>query len=222
MAAWVTVVFLEAACTLKHLMVHLTSILGILTTVLLLDLNIAIYKGLKFIDTASDLVFRDIWILNDSRASIQHLSHWTTVGDMTSLNILYVVVRLSSRHSIYFHWVPSHIGLNGNNIAYSLTKSATVDALRGDSCLNILLKSHLFRGCNSMHFGECPLLTLGTLEENLIGISNLMFLGIDRRLYHVVLVATSSLLLMNKARKSFQRVKVARLIRLPEDIFLIV
>ncbi|GFX47882.1 RNase H domain-containing protein [Trichonephila clavipes] len=30
----------------------------------------------------------DIWILTDSRASIQHLSRWTTVGDMTSLNIL--------------------------------------------------------------------------------------------------------------------------------------
>ncbi|GFV43019.1 uncharacterized protein TNCV_3680441 [Trichonephila clavipes] len=59
---------------------------------------IAIHKGLKFIDTASDFVFRDIWILTDSRASIRHLSHWTTVGDMTSLNILDVVIRHSSRH----------------------------------------------------------------------------------------------------------------------------
>ncbi|GFS64994.1 uncharacterized protein TNCV_1584751 [Trichonephila clavipes] len=96
---------------------------------------IAIYKGLKFIDTASDLVFRDIWILTDSRASIQPLSHWTTFGDMTSLNILDVVVRLSSRHSIYFQWVPSHIGLNDNEIADSLAKSATADALQGDACL---------------------------------------------------------------------------------------
>ncbi|GFX45296.1 transposable element Tcb2 transposase [Trichonephila clavipes] len=36
----------------------------------------------------------DIWILTDSYASIQHLSHWTTAGDVTSLNILHVVVRL--------------------------------------------------------------------------------------------------------------------------------
>ncbi|GFX22577.1 uncharacterized protein TNCV_2785121 [Trichonephila clavipes] len=61
---------------------------------------IAIYKGLQFIGTASDLVFRNIWILTDSRASIQHLSRWTTVGDMTSLNILDIVVRLSFKHSI--------------------------------------------------------------------------------------------------------------------------
>ncbi|GFW01982.1 uncharacterized protein TNCV_1148621 [Trichonephila clavipes] len=63
---------------------------------------IAIYKGLKFINIASDLVFRDIWSLTDSRDCIQHLYHWTTVGDMTSLNILDIVVRFSSRHSICF------------------------------------------------------------------------------------------------------------------------
>ncbi|GFS75261.1 uncharacterized protein TNCV_719561 [Trichonephila clavipes] len=33
----------------------------------------AIYKGLQFTDTASDLVCRDIWILTDGRASKQHL-----------------------------------------------------------------------------------------------------------------------------------------------------
>ncbi|GFT69077.1 hypothetical protein TNCV_3904721 [Trichonephila clavipes] len=67
--------------------------------------------------------------------STQSLSHWTTVGDMTSLNILDVVVRLSFRHSIYFQWVLSHIELNGNEIADSLAKSATADALRGHACL---------------------------------------------------------------------------------------
>ncbi|GFT09932.1 transposable element Tcb1 transposase [Trichonephila clavipes] len=54
---------------------------------------------------------------------------------MTSLNILDDVVRLSSRHSIYFQWVHSHIGLNGNEIADSLAKFATADGLRGDTCL---------------------------------------------------------------------------------------
>ncbi|GFU13470.1 hypothetical protein TNCV_937791 [Trichonephila clavipes] len=71
----------------------------------------------------------DIWILTDSRASIQHLSRWATVWDMTSLNILNVVLRLSSRHSIYVQCVPSHIGLNNNEIADSLVKSATADVL---------------------------------------------------------------------------------------------
>ncbi|GFT77573.1 uncharacterized protein TNCV_4009211 [Trichonephila clavipes] len=44
---------------------------------------IAIYKGLRFIDTASDLVIRDIWILTGSRASIQHL-----YGSLDSVPIL--------------------------------------------------------------------------------------------------------------------------------------
>ncbi|GFS90074.1 putative RNA-directed DNA polymerase from transposon BS [Trichonephila clavipes] len=87
-------------------------------------------NSLQFIDIASELVFRDVWILIDSRASIQHLSRCTTVGDMTTRNILDVVVRLSSRHSIYFQWVPSHIGLNGNEIADSLAKSTTAEVLR--------------------------------------------------------------------------------------------
>ncbi|GFV94615.1 hypothetical protein TNCV_3826821 [Trichonephila clavipes] len=77
----------------------------------------------------------DIWILTDSRASKQHLSHWTNNGGMTSLNILDVVVRLSSRHFIYFQWVPSHIGLNGNEMTKLRVKSATTDILRGDACL---------------------------------------------------------------------------------------
>ncbi|GFV99555.1 RNase H domain-containing protein [Trichonephila clavipes] len=80
-------------------------------------------------------VFRDIWILTDSQASIQHLSHWTTVGDMTSLNLLDLVVRLSSRHSIYFQCVHSHFELNGNEIADILAKSATADTLKGKACL---------------------------------------------------------------------------------------
>ncbi|GFX19784.1 RNase H domain-containing protein [Trichonephila clavipes] len=113
---------------------------------------IVIYKGLKFIDTASDLVFRDIWILTDSRASIQPLSHWTIIGDTTSLNILN-----SSRHSIYF---PSHIGWNGKEIADSLAKSATADALRGDAYLTFAelssIKRMHFAPAHPWYFGRKP------------------------------------------------------------------
>ncbi|GFV69023.1 RNase H domain-containing protein [Trichonephila clavipes] len=77
-----------------------------------------------------DIKIRDIWILIDSRASMQHLSRWTTVGDVTSLNILDLVARLSSRYSKYFQWVSSLVGLNGNEIADSLAKSATDETLR--------------------------------------------------------------------------------------------
>ncbi|GFU69346.1 hypothetical protein TNCV_3210101 [Trichonephila clavipes] len=55
---------------------------------------------------------------------------------MTSQNILGDVVRLSFGHSTYFQWIPSHIQLNGNEIADSLVaKSAIADVLRRDACL---------------------------------------------------------------------------------------
>ncbi|GFW37060.1 hypothetical protein TNCV_5019581 [Trichonephila clavipes] len=43
----------------------------------------------------------------------------------------------SRRHSIYFQCVPSHIGLNGNEIADSLAKSATADTWR-DTLVKLL------------------------------------------------------------------------------------
>ncbi|GFU04730.1 hypothetical protein TNCV_4377611 [Trichonephila clavipes] len=83
---------------------------------------------------------------------IEHLPHWRSVGNLANLNILDVVVRLSFRHSIYFqcgyplitiwdntiiisHNSRYHIGLNGNEIADSLDKSATADAQWGDASL---------------------------------------------------------------------------------------
>ncbi|GFV44042.1 autophagy protein 5 [Trichonephila clavipes] len=94
-----------------------------------------LYKGFKFIDNASNLALRDTWILTKIHASLQQLSRCTTAGDMSSLSALDAVVRLSSRDYIYFQWVPSHIGFNGNEITDSLAKSTTSDALRGDACL---------------------------------------------------------------------------------------
>lgn len=96
---------------------------------------IAIYEGLNFINVTTELDYSDIWILTDSRASIQHLSQWTSVGDMTSLKILELVSRLSPGHTIYFQWVPSHVGLEGNEIADSLAKSASVAALHNNTSL---------------------------------------------------------------------------------------
>ncbi|GFX58257.1 hypothetical protein TNCV_4050151 [Trichonephila clavipes] len=71
----------------------------------------------------------------DSRASVQHLSRWTTIEDMASINILEIKVQLSARYYVYFQWIPSYIGLNGNEIADCLVKSATAVALWGNTCL---------------------------------------------------------------------------------------
>ncbi|GFY31168.1 RNase H domain-containing protein [Trichonephila clavipes] len=64
-------------------------------------------------------------MLTDSRSSIQHLSNWPSIGDSTSSSILHLFQQLSDRHPIHLHWVPSHVGLLGNEVADYLAKAAT-------------------------------------------------------------------------------------------------
>ncbi|GFX55233.1 RNase H domain-containing protein [Trichonephila clavipes] len=51
---------------------------------------IAAMCGLSFINNIRDLTFYEIWILTDSRSSIQHLSNWPSIGDSTSRSILHL------------------------------------------------------------------------------------------------------------------------------------
>ncbi|GFU17903.1 uncharacterized protein TNCV_4029241 [Trichonephila clavipes] len=62
---------------------------------------IAIRRGLQCSPQLEDR-FQEIWILTDSRASIQHLANWGDIGDQTSLDILSLLHDLSSGHSIHF------------------------------------------------------------------------------------------------------------------------
>ncbi|GFX73757.1 RNase H domain-containing protein [Trichonephila clavipes] len=71
--------------------------------------------------------FQEIWILTDSRASIQHLANWGDIGDQTSLDILSLLHDLSSGHSIHFQWIPSHVGIEGNERADFLARTAAVE-----------------------------------------------------------------------------------------------
>ncbi|GFW35837.1 RNase H domain-containing protein [Trichonephila clavipes] len=81
--------------------------------------------GLSFINNIRDLAVSEIWILTDSRSSIQHLSNWPSIGDSTSRSILHLFQQLSDRHPIHLQWVPSHVGLLGNEVADDLAKAAT-------------------------------------------------------------------------------------------------
>ncbi|GIY31938.1 putative RNA-directed DNA polymerase from transposon BS [Caerostris darwini] len=83
--------------------------------------------------------FQDIWILTDSRASIQHPYNWCIVGDQTNLDILKLLDMLSPCHTIHFQWLSSHVGVELNKKANSLAKSTAEENV-----------SH----CGMLSFGE--------------------------------------------------------------------
>ncbi|GFX86336.1 putative RNA-directed DNA polymerase from transposon BS [Trichonephila clavipes] len=88
---------------------------------------IAIDEALRIIKTMTSP--DEIWILCDSRSAIQHLSDWTNVGDKTAVSILKNLKELSQQHEIYFQWIPSHIGLFGNDTADLLAKEGVTEDL---------------------------------------------------------------------------------------------
>ncbi|GFV05680.1 RNase H domain-containing protein, partial [Trichonephila clavipes] len=72
----------------------------------------------------TEVQFEDVWILTDSRASVQHLSNWTYIEDQTSVDIINLLGRISSNYRVHFQWVPSHVGIDGNEKADFLARTA--------------------------------------------------------------------------------------------------
>ncbi|GFV54781.1 RNase H domain-containing protein [Trichonephila clavipes] len=88
---------------------------------------IAIEEALRIVKTGTSS--DEIWILCDSRSAIQHFSDWTNVGDNTPVSILKNLKELFQQHEIYFQWIPSHIGLLGNDTADLLAKEGVTEDL---------------------------------------------------------------------------------------------
>ncbi|GFV82212.1 RNase H domain-containing protein [Trichonephila clavipes] len=62
-----------------------------------------------------------IWILTDSRSSIQYLKNWPKIMDSTGLDILSELVRLGQRKQVCLQWIPSHVSVPGNEAADELS-----------------------------------------------------------------------------------------------------
>lgn len=84
---------------------------------------LAIDVGLETI--LSESGYGDLWLLTDSRSSLQHLSNWTMVGDKTSLSILHKLKSISLQHEIHLQWIPSHVDIFGNELADNLAKEGS-------------------------------------------------------------------------------------------------
>ncbi|GFS88020.1 RNase H domain-containing protein [Trichonephila clavipes] len=61
-----------------------------------------------------------MWILTDSRSSIQYLKNWPKIMDSTGLDILSKLVRLGQRKQVCLQWIPSHVGGPGSEAADEL------------------------------------------------------------------------------------------------------
>ncbi|UYV71655.1 hypothetical protein LAZ67_8004009 [Cordylochernes scorpioides] len=87
---------------------------------------IAIYEALKSIRNTN---YQDIWILTDSRSAIQHLSHTGELRDKVGRNIIGYLQKLSKTLKIHLQWIPSHVGIEGNEAADVLAKKGTKEPL---------------------------------------------------------------------------------------------
>ncbi|GFX09593.1 RNase H domain-containing protein [Trichonephila clavipes] len=81
---------------------------------------------------------KEIWILSDSRSAIQHLSNWQSVRDNVGVSILTKLKPLFTSHQIHLQWIPSHIDLEGNEIADTLSKDGACEVPESSAPLTFL------------------------------------------------------------------------------------
>ncbi|GBM81857.1 hypothetical protein AVEN_219816-1 [Araneus ventricosus] len=70
-----------------------------------------------------------VWILSDSRSSIQHMKDWNNVGARTGISILKLLRHMGVDHEVHLQWIPSYVDIYGNEVADNLAKQGTAEPL---------------------------------------------------------------------------------------------
>ena len=112
---------------------------------------IALKKALKY--CVSERINTDIWILSDSRSSVQLLSAWWKHGNKPTVNIVQHLNFLCfiNNSKICFHWVPSHVNVCGNEIADKLARKGNLKNASSDGCLTFSeFASHVKQDINAL------------------------------------------------------------------------
>lgn len=69
------------------------------------------------LDLALDADEDDIWILTDSKSSIQYLKNWPNILDKLGQDVILKLAALNQGRTVCFQWIPSHVGVYGNEVA---------------------------------------------------------------------------------------------------------
>ncbi|GFX50081.1 RNase H domain-containing protein [Trichonephila clavipes] len=76
--------------------------------------------GLEAVLNEQDFV--DLWILSDSRSSLQHIYYWITVRGKAGVSIFQKLTQIRESHDVHFQWILSHVNIFGNEQADLLVK----------------------------------------------------------------------------------------------------
>lgn len=90
---------------------------------------VAIHEALSYIDS---MKYNNSVILSDSKSSLQHLARCTSI--FRGLPVAYAIIKLllklqAESRIVYLQWIPSHIGLDGNEQADFLAKQAISEGI---------------------------------------------------------------------------------------------
>ncbi|GBM74336.1 Phosphatidylinositol 4-phosphate 5-kinase type-1 alpha [Araneus ventricosus] len=88
---------------------------------------LAIEAGLEAILNENN--YGAVWILSDSRSSIQHLKDWNNVGNRTGISILKLLRHIGVDHEVHLQWISSHVDIYGNEVADDLAKLGKAEPL---------------------------------------------------------------------------------------------
>ncbi|GBN38235.1 hypothetical protein AVEN_15120-1 [Araneus ventricosus] len=92
--------------------------------------NCSVFRSeLLAIRDASDFVLRsetsDTYILTDNKNSIQYLKNWPKIPEKTGQEIISKIITLSQKGRVCIQWIPSHVGVFGNEVEDLLAKEGS-------------------------------------------------------------------------------------------------
>ncbi|GBO41118.1 hypothetical protein AVEN_122941-1 [Araneus ventricosus] len=67
----------------------------------------------------------DIYVLRDSKSSIQYLKNWLEIREKTGQEVVSKIATLSQKSRVCFQWIPSHVGVFGNEETDVLAKEGS-------------------------------------------------------------------------------------------------